>query len=234
MVIRFVLLLLSAYLLGAVPAAYLAGKWARGIDIREYGSGNMGASNLLRLTSVGITIPVIIFDLVKGMIPVWLARLLGLDIGLQVAIGLAAICGHNWPVYLGFSGGRGLLTTLGVAFILPVINSLIPWEIVVFLAVAGILLFTIHDMALGTGLGAVFMPLVSWGFGEPLAMTLGFLAMLLLMIIRRLTAPKTTFPASVSRRELLVNRLLFDRDIRDKEAWVNRQPLKQEEGKRKG
>jgi glycerol-3-phosphate acyltransferase PlsY len=234
MVIRFVLLLLSAYLLGAVPAAYLAGKWARGIDIREYGSGNMGASNLLRLTSVGITIPVIIFDLVKGMIPVWLARLLGLDIGLQVAIGLAAICGHNWPVYLGFSGGRGLLTTLGVAFILPVINSLIPWEIVVFLAVAGILLFTIHDMALGTGLGAVFMPLVSWGFGEPLAMTLGFLAMLLLMIIRRLTAPKTTCTASVSRRELLVNRLLFDRDIRDKEAWVNRQPLKQEEGKRKG
>ena len=228
MVVKLVLLLLGSYLLGAIPTAYLAGRWSRGIDIRQYGSGNMGASNLLRLTSTGITIPVIIFDIAKGMAPVWAAKLVGLDTVPQVAVGLAAIIGHNWPVFLGFGGGRGLLTTLGVAFSLPVANKMIPWEIIIFLAIAGVFLFTIKNMPLGTGLGVVAMPLVSWGFGEPLPMTLGFLAVLLILIIRRLTAPKTRFTALVSRRELFFSRLFFDRDIRDKKAWQEQQPLKQE------
>jgi glycerol-3-phosphate acyltransferase PlsY len=111
--IEFVLLLLGAYLLGSVPAAYLAARWSRGIDIRQYGSGNIGVSNLWRSTSKWLAMPVIIFDFGKGMLLVWIAQLLGLGIDQQVAIGLAAIIGHNWPVFLRFSGGRGLLTTLG-------------------------------------------------------------------------------------------------------------------------
>jgi len=223
----FVLLLLGSYLLGSVPAAYLAAKWSRGIDIRLYGSGNIGATNLLGLTARWIAIVVIIFDLGKGMATVWVAELTGLDVAQQVAVGLAAIIGHNWPVFLRFSGGRGLLATLGVAFFLPLINGLVPWEFIGFWAFAAIFFFTIHNVPLGTGTGVAAMPLISWGLGEPLPITLGFLTMFLILVIRRLTAPKTSLTASVSPRQLLLNRLLFDRDIRDRKAWLRRQPLKQ-------
>ena len=234
MAIEFVLLLLGAYILGSVPAAYLAAKWSCGIDLRQYGSGNVGATNLLGLTSKRIAIVVIIFDLAKGMAMVWAAQLVGLGIAQQVAVGLAAIIGHNWPVFLRFNGGRGLLTILGIALILPLISGLIPWEIIAFFAVAAVIFFTVHSIPLGTGAGIAAAPLVSWGLGEPLPMTLGFLAMFLVMVIRRLTAPKTSVTASVPPGQLLLNRLLFDRDIRDREAWIHRQPLKQEEKQGEG
>ncbi|MDD4876817.1 MAG: glycerol-3-phosphate acyltransferase, partial [Dehalococcoidales bacterium] len=77
MAIIFGLLIIVAYLLGSVPAAYLAAKWSRGIDIREYGDGNVGASNLLRVTSKWIAYTVIIFDLGKSALIIWVAQLLG-------------------------------------------------------------------------------------------------------------------------------------------------------------
>jgi glycerol-3-phosphate acyltransferase PlsY len=229
----FVLLLLGSYLLGSVPAAYLAAKWSRGIDIRQYGSGNIGAANVLAVVSKRWTIPVIVFDLVKGMVVVYIAKLIGLEVYQQVMIGIAVIVGHNWPVFLGFNGGRGLLTTLGVVFILA------PWLALILLAVA--FLFTpFRQLSLGTLVAMAALPLCSWflsqpfGIKEPLSTSLGFLAIFLLLVIRRLTAPKTSLTASVPPRQLLLNRLLFDRDIRDREAWVRRQPLKQKEKQGKG
>lgn len=112
---------------------------------------------------------------------------------------------------------------------LPLINNLVPWGIVAFLAIAGIGLFIIHNLPVGVSAGILATPLVSWGVGEPLPITLGFLAMLLIMVIRRLTAPRTPFTASVTPGQLLVNRLLFDRDIRDKKAWINRNLPEQQE-----
>jgi glycerol-3-phosphate acyltransferase PlsY len=231
MTVYFVLLLLGAYLLGSVPAAYLAARWSRGIDIRQYGSGNIGVSNLWRSTSKWLAMPVIIFDFGKGMPLVWTAQLLGLGIDQQVVIGLAAIIGHNWPLFLRFNGGRGLLTTLGVAFALPPVNGLVPWEAIVAVVIVLIGTFIIHNAPIGTGAAVASASLVSWAFDRPLPMTLGFLAMFLIAIIRRLTAPKTSFTTSVPLRQLLLNRLLFDRDIRDGKAWLQRQPPKSEENK---
>jgi len=228
MAIEFVLSLLGAYLLGSVPAAYLAAKWSRGIDIRQYGSGNVGATNLLGLTSKWIAIVVIIFDLVKGGVVVWAAQLIGLDITQQVAVGLAAIIGHNWPVFLRFNGGRGILTTLGVIFIL------VPWLAPIVLVIAfSFALY--HQLALGVLLGTISAPVAVWffsqllGVADKLPIALGFLAIFLIAVLRRLTAPRTSLTVSVPLRQLLVNRLLFDRDIRDREAWIRRQPLKEEE-----
>jgi glycerol-3-phosphate acyltransferase PlsY len=234
MVAEFVLLLVAAYLLGSVPTAYLAARWSRGVDIRQYGSGNVGAANLVKLTSKWISTAVVAFDLIKPVVMVLVAKLIGLDIAQQVAVGILAIIGHNWPIFLHFNGGRGLLTILGLAFFLPVINWLIPWEIVAFLIPAGVGLLIIHNIPLGTAAGVAAMPLASWIAGEPLAMTLGFLAMFLIMVIRRLTAPKTPVTASVPAGQLLLNRLLFDRDIRDREAWIHRKPVKQKEKQGKG
>jgi len=179
-----------------------------------------------------MAIPVVIFDLGKGALVVWVAQLLGLDITQQVMIGLAAVIGHNWPVFLRFNGGRGIFTSLGV------ISILAPWLGLLVLVIAyGLAPF--HQLAVGVFLAVIFAPTASWflslplGVTDKLPITLGFLAIFLIVIIRRLTAPRTTFTASVTRGQLLVNRLLFDRDIRDREAWINQgqsRTEKQEEG----
>lgn len=225
MVIQFILLILGAYLLGSVPAAYLVAKWSRGIDIRQYGSGNVGASNVLRLTSKWLALPVILFDLGKGAAMIWVAQLLGFSIAQQVMVALAAIIGHSWPVFLRFNGGRGALTIAGVSLILAPKVGLI--------LVSSAFLFTLfHQLALGTILAAAGLPVFSWFLGQPLSVedklpvTLGFLAMFLIIVLRRLTAPRTSVTSSVSPGKLFLYRLLFDRDIRNREAWINRKPIK--------
>jgi len=234
MAVAFILLLVGAYLVGSIPTAYIVGRWRRGIDIRQYGSGNVGASNLLRASSRWLAIVVIIVDLGKGILMVWAAQAAGLAIAQQVAVGLAAIIGHNWPVFLRFSGGRGILTTMGVAFVLPLFNGpLVPWAFIISLALAAVFIFGLHNLPVGTIAGMAALPLVSWITNEPLAFILGFLAMFLLMVIRRLTAPRTSLTASVSTGELLINRLLLDRDIRDKEAWIYRKPAGSAEKEKK-
>ena len=221
--IKFVSLILGAYLFGSIPAAYLAAKWSRRIDIRQYGSGNVGASNLLKFTSKRVAIPIIIFDLGKGAMVVWVAQLMGLGIVQQVTVGLAAIVGHNWPIFLRFNGGRGNLTTLGV------VSILVPWLAPVVLVIA-FSFVTFHQLALGVFLALISAPIAVWFFGQPLGiadklpLTLGFLAMLLIVVFRRLTAPRTSLSASVPSGQLIINRLLFDRDIRDREAWIHRAP----------
>jgi len=214
---EFGLLTLAAYLVGSVPAAYLAARLSRGIDLRQHGSGQLGAGNLLRTTSKRLAAPVAIYDVGKGAAMVWAAQLVGLGIAQQVAVGLAAIIGHNWPVFLRFNGGRGVATTLGVAFFL------MPWGIVVFVVIASpTILLKSSPLPVLAGIAA--LPLASWGLNQPPAVTLGLLAMFLILVIRRLAVPRAAIAASVSSRELLVNRLLFDRDIRDGKAWVNRRP----------
>ena len=214
--VLLVLLALAAYLLGSVPGAYLAARWCQGIDIRQYGSGNVGLANLWRLAPRWLAVLVFIFDLAKGMVMVWVAREIGLSISEQVIVGVAAIVGHNWPVFLGFSGGRGILTTLGVVFIL------MPWGIAVLLAIAS-LSIPLKSTPLPVLAGIAALPIASWAFGEPLPIILGFLIILLIVIIRRLTARQITI-APTDKKQLILNRLLFDRDIRDKEAWLHRVP----------
>ena len=159
--IEFGLLILAAYLLGSVPTAYLAAKFARGIDLRQYGTGQVGGGNLWRITSWKLGLPIGIFDLVKGMIMVWVAQLVGLDIAQQLTVGLAAIAGHNWPVFLRFSGGRGVGTASGVILILPLINGIIPWELIAFVAIALIGTLIMRSSPEPVLIGMAALPLAS-------------------------------------------------------------------------
>ena len=115
-----------------------------------------------------------------------------------------------------------MLTTLGVAFALPIINGLMPWEATAGLVMTAIGLLALHNLPLGVIVGVKSLPLISWGVGKPPALTLGFLAIFVIAVIKRLAAPRAAIAASLSTRELLANRLLFDRDIRDRETWINR------------
>ena len=103
-----------------------------------------------------------------------------------------------------------------------------PWAFIISLAVAAIFIFGLRNLPLGTIASMAALPLTSWLTNEPLALTLGSLGMFLLVVIRRLTAPKTSLTTSVSTGELLINRLLLDRDIKDKKAWIYREPAEKE------
>ena len=110
---QYALLLPMAYLIGALPWGYVALYLRRGIDIRDYGSGRTGVSNALRTAGYRIAGLVLLLDLAKGIAAVLLARLLVGDAAAEVAAGLLALAGHNWPVFLGFRGGRGIAPGLG-------------------------------------------------------------------------------------------------------------------------
>jgi acyl phosphate:glycerol-3-phosphate acyltransferase len=121
--------LLAAYLIGGIPFGYLAGKLIKGIDIREHGSKNVGATNVLRVVGKGPGIAVYILDACKGLLPVILAKVLwpGTTVGLQwfyIAVALAAILGHIFTPYLKFKGGKGVATASGAMLALAPIPLL--------------------------------------------------------------------------------------------------------------
>ncbi len=116
-----VIAIVLAYLAGSIPSAVWAGKLFHGIDVREHGSGNAGATNTVRVLGWKTGIPVLLFDLFKGWLAAMLPRFLDAApessetlMVLQIACGLAAILGHVFPVFAGFRGGKGVATTFGV------------------------------------------------------------------------------------------------------------------------
>jgi glycerol-3-phosphate acyltransferase PlsY len=113
--------IIISYLVGSIPTAYIFGRVLKGIDIRKFGSGNVGATNALRVLGKGAGITCLVLDMLKGfVVVVFLADILTSriamvsDQSLRVILGLISICGHNWTIFLKFKGGKGIATTLGV------------------------------------------------------------------------------------------------------------------------
>lgn len=154
---KIALIILGCYLLGSIPFGYIAGKLFKKIDIRELGSGNIGATNVFRILGPSLASLVLISDICKGIFSIYLAQYFNIDNLLILTIaGLAVICGHDWSLFLGFKGGKGIATTFGVIFALnPIISilAIVVWVIVMIitryaslssiLAVISIMIFTI-------------------------------------------------------------------------------------------
>ncbi len=154
---KIALIIISCYLLGSIPFGYIVGKLFKKVDIREFGSGNIGATNVFRILGPSLASLVLIGDIGKGIFSIYLVQYLNIDNLLIITIaGLAVICGHDWSLFLGFKGGKGIATTFGVVFALnPTISILavIIWGVVLIttryvslssiFAVISILVFTI-------------------------------------------------------------------------------------------
>jgi acyl phosphate:glycerol-3-phosphate acyltransferase len=122
---KYAVVLPLAYLLGSIPWGYFLLHWQRGIDIREYGSGRTGMSNVLRTAGGRVATAVLLLDLGKGVLAVLLAReIIGTTSG-EVVAGLLTLIGHNWPVFLKFRGGRGIATGLGSLSIMAPLAAVI-------------------------------------------------------------------------------------------------------------
>ena len=122
-----IITIIGSYFLGSVPTAYIFGKLAKGIDIRKFGSGNVGATNAIRILGKGPGVTVLILDILKGCAAVILLGNLAAakvafisDELLRIILGISCICGHNWTIFLRFKGGKGVATTFGVLIALAV------------------------------------------------------------------------------------------------------------------
>lgn len=150
---EFILIIL-AYLLGSIPAGLVVGKTFYKKDIREFGSGNLGATNSFRVLGVRAGSAVMAFDMGKGTVAALVPQLLGFNIGISIACGIAAMIGHSFPVFAGFKGGKSVATSGGVLlalapfmFITTIVAFLITLKISKFVSlssvVAGVYLMSI-------------------------------------------------------------------------------------------
>ena len=214
--IRSVLVLAYGYLLGSVPAAYIAAKVVKGIDLRKVGTGTVGTSNVWYNVGKAWIFPIGIFDaFVKGMTPAFVARGLGLGIEIQAAAAMLAVVGHNWPIFLRFQGGRGVAPTVGVLVALGRLEL----GVFIVLATAGWQLT--KSAAVWVLIGFVSLPVLSLYWERPGAVVALMTGLLLVTVAKRL-ASNTLGTPGVSKPRLLLNRLLYDRDIADHDAWVRR------------
>ena len=146
--------LLAAYLLGATPTAYLAGRLARRIDLREHGSRNLGATNVYRVLGWAWAIPVALIDIAKGAVPVALfVRWAETAPWLAIAVGIAAVLGHMFSPYVGFKGGKGVATAAGM-FV-----ALAPLAVAIALPVWGMCLWLTGYVSLSSIIAATTFPL---------------------------------------------------------------------------
>src|SRR5262245_22840671 len=174
-----VVLVVLAYLLGSVPSGYLVGKFA-GVDVRKFGSGNIGATNVARAMGKRKGIFTLIADATKGFAPVLIGMKLAVTPAGLACIAAAAFIGHIYPVFLKFHGGKGVATALGTLL------ALAPLAVLALLALFGAVIFTSRIVSLSAIVAALAAPLVLWLFYQPPPIVgLGFLYAALILFRHR-------------------------------------------------
>jgi glycerol-3-phosphate acyltransferase PlsY len=153
------LIVVLGYFLGSIPTAYIAGHLLRGKDIRHMGDANMGAANAFHQLGAKAGVAVGIIDAIKGVVAVLIAQAASLPLVAVLSTGVAAVVGHNWPIFIGFRGGRGEATTIGV--LLTVITQ--PMLIIAGPAIAAH--FILRDTTKAAAFIFVPLPLVCWWQG---------------------------------------------------------------------
>jgi len=170
--------LIIAYLLGSIPFGYIMTMFFKKVDIRRHGSGNIGATNVLRLMGWRVALPVLLLDAAKGAGAVLIARCFSDLITVQLIAAIAVLVGHSFPVFLGFRGGKGAATSIGV--LIPLAGWITPLLLLFVGAVIGITRY----VSLGSILGALILPLMFYLFGyDPVFIWFGA-AMAALVVVR--------------------------------------------------
>ncbi len=155
----FIIAAALSYLLGSIPNGLILGKGIWGVDLRQHGSGNIGATNAWRTIGKNAGISIFALDLLKGAISAYLGlHLAGSELA-GIVCGLLAIAGHSWSIFLGFKGGKGVATGLGV------IATLMPWVTLIVFAVWFAIVKITGYVSLGSVVGAILVPILAIVFG---------------------------------------------------------------------
>jgi glycerol-3-phosphate acyltransferase PlsY len=189
-----IIALLTSYLIGSLPTAYLFGRILKGIDIRKAGSGNVGATNAMRVLGRGPGVAVLLLDILKGFVVVvflgdyfiakpvlWQAQ------NLRIIMGLCCICGHNWTIFLQFKGGKGIAASfgvlLGLALKISGLNIIIAILIITWVTV----FFIWRIVSLASIISAVALPISCLFFKQPGSLIALSLVLCVFVIIRHKT-----------------------------------------------
>jgi glycerol-3-phosphate acyltransferase PlsY len=195
-----------SYLIGSIPTAYIFVRVLKGMDIRKFGSGNVGATNAFRLLGRGWGITILLLDIIKGFLPVViLGSILAPRINLIqnqnlfIIIGLSAIFGHNWTIFLNFKGGKGVATTLGVlfglAFKIPGLNLVLGLTILVWFAT----FFIVRIISFSSVMAAISFPVFTMVFGQSLLVVLLGVLLSVFIILRHKSNIKRLIKGEESR-----------------------------------
>tara|TARA_B100000315_G_scaffold19969_1_gene17576 strand:+ start:989 stop:1663 length:675 start_codon:yes stop_codon:yes gene_type:complete len=215
-------LYIYSYLVGSIPTAYLMGRLVKGVDIRGYGSGNVGGANVFYHVGKGWVAPLAVVEVIlKGASPVWIGQyLLGWErsSALLVAAPLLAIAGNNWSVFLKFQGGRGIAVTTGTLL------ALSPLVMVAAIAVAISGWAVTRSSGVWVLISLALLPFWAILVGAPGMISWYCAGLLLLVAFKRLLSNWAPLPEDLPKRKVLFNRLFRDRDVDDRAEWVHRIP----------
>lgn len=156
MIVKFIILFIVAYLVGSIPNALWIGKVFKGLDVRNYGSGNVGATNASRVLGWKLGVLVLSLDVLKGAVFVYIAKLINLDDIYLVLVSLAPILGHSYSIYLKFKGGKAVATSLGV------FTVLVPKVILVLLVIFLITVFLTQYVSVASITVALLLPIFTF------------------------------------------------------------------------
>ncbi|CAI8008545.1 Glycerol-3-phosphate acyltransferase 4 [Geodia barretti] len=243
MYLELIGLYVYSYLAGSIPTPYIIAKVVKGIDLRQYGSGNVGGSNVIQQLGKGWVAPLALVEfLLKGLSPVVLGFILRAS-PLFLIAPLLALAGNNWSVFLRFQGGRGLMVVCGMLialvpllFVIGIAVYLIGWRISrssAVWALTAVGLLPIIAFVTGGYLVVDWLGLLAGLSGEtltpvPLGEVVGIswfcLVILVIVILKRTLSNSMAFPMEMSKRKVLFNRVFRDRDFDDRTAWLSRGP----------
>ena len=188
MILACVLIIAAAYLLGSIPSGYVLMRLFRHEDIRESGSGNIGATNVLRSGSKGLAATTFLMDMLKGCAAVGLGGLIGHLLvpgaapdNMRALAALFAVLGHIFPVWLGFKGGKGVAVGFGVFLVAA------PWAALAAISVFIVVLALSRYVSLASILGAARFPIFAWwlGYGDRLLFFIAVqIAVSMLLIVK--------------------------------------------------
>ncbi len=172
---------IASYLIGAIPFGLLVGRLA-GVDVRSAGSGNIGATNVSRLLGKKLGLVTLVLDCLKGFLPIYMSSLVLPEGGdkdiVMMGCGIMAVVGHMFPIYLGFRGGKGVATALGVFLFLS--PAAIGISLVVFIGAVAVTGFVSAGSLLASGL----FPLWLWLLGQPVIVTITAVVISLLIWVK--------------------------------------------------
>jgi acyl phosphate:glycerol-3-phosphate acyltransferase len=191
--------ILIGYFLGSIPFSYIIARLVKHIDIREKGSGNVGTLAVWRYVNPFFGVIALAADMGKGALAVFAAQRLGLDTIWICAAGFAAVAGHNWPVLLGFRGGKGAATIMGVLL------AFMPVPTLIGISIAVLIIIPTSNVRLGM-VGLAFIPLTAWYFGKPAEYIFYPLALVLFLAIYTIAGLKKEMARTGHKTGLIIDR----------------------------
>jgi len=197
--IKIALAIIIGYVLGSIPFAYIIGRLKKGVDIREVGGGNVGALNTYREIGPIYGLGVLVSDIIKGALSVWIATWLGLELEWICVAGFAAVVGHNWPVFIKFRGGMGAATVIGVLAALTPVPLLISTGIV-------LLLIAITRNVRLSLFALVLVPVFNWIFDNDFTYIACAIGLLLFICIRLLFNLRKELAKTGDKKNLIIDK----------------------------